>query len=167
MPLVAADMGRQEPVHPATQVGVVRGPGRQVEVIGHQAVGEVAHRDADARLGHHVDERIVVVGLVEDGGSSSHAQNATTCSLLVGHRHLRGIRRVPFPPPGLEDFCGYRHSSVSAPRVGDGHSHVIGGYEQPLAESRVAILAVRLVNCGDPIVHRSGPNLEGSESEIG
>ncbi len=104
MSQVAADMGCQQPVPPAAQVAVVAGPERQLDVIGYRAVGEDAHPDADARLGHHVDERIVVAGPVEDGGSPSHAQGATTRSLHAGHRYPRCTRRVPFPPPVLEGF---------------------------------------------------------------
>jgi hypothetical protein len=104
MSRVAAEMGGQQPGPPAAQVAVVAGPERQANVIGYQAVGEDAHPDADALLGHHVDERIVLVGPVEDGGSPFHAQGATTRSLVAGHRYPRCIRRVRFPPRVLEGF---------------------------------------------------------------
>ena len=69
MPQVAADVRGHQPVHPAAQVAVVAGPQGQVEVVGHQAVGQDAHGRADHGLGHHVDEGIIIVGLVKDGGT--------------------------------------------------------------------------------------------------
>jgi len=44
MALIAADVRGQQPVHPATEVAVSRGPDDQVEMIGHQAEGQHPHR---------------------------------------------------------------------------------------------------------------------------
>ena len=67
---VAADMGGQQPMHPAAEVAVVMRPQRQVEVIGHQAVGEDAQGVTQARLGHHPQERLMVLLFMEDLGTA-------------------------------------------------------------------------------------------------
>ena len=41
--MVAADVGRREPLHPAAEVAVFSRPEDQVEVIGQQAVGQQPH----------------------------------------------------------------------------------------------------------------------------
>ena len=68
-PQVATHVRGHQPVHPAAQVAVLAGPEGQVEVVGHEAVGQDAHRAADTGLGHHVEEGVIIVGLVEDRGS--------------------------------------------------------------------------------------------------
>ena len=45
------------------------GPQDKVEVVGHQAVGEDAHREAFAGQADQLDERRVIVVIVEDGGA--------------------------------------------------------------------------------------------------
>ena len=63
---VAADVGVHEPVHPAAQVAVVMGPYNEVEVVGHEAVGQESHGNAQAGLGEQAEERLVVRVMVED-----------------------------------------------------------------------------------------------------
>ena len=57
-------MRGHQPVHPAAYVPSLRGQ-RQVEVIGHQAIGKNAHRSANTRLRHQVEERVVIVGFMK------------------------------------------------------------------------------------------------------
>ena len=64
-PKVAAHVRGHQPVHPAAYVAVPARPERQVEVIGHQAIGKNAHRSANTRLRHQVEERVVVVGFMK------------------------------------------------------------------------------------------------------
>ena len=64
-PQVAAHVRGHQPMHPAADIAVLARPEREVEMIGHQAVGEDAHRSANARLRHQVEERVVVIGLME------------------------------------------------------------------------------------------------------
>jgi hypothetical protein len=65
----APDMGGQQPVHPAAEIPIVMRPESQVEVVGHQAGGQDAHRDWHGGLGDHVQEGVRVLGLVEDLGA--------------------------------------------------------------------------------------------------
>jgi hypothetical protein len=69
VPQVAADVGGQEPVHPPAQVPVGVRPDGQMEMVGHKAVGQDAHGDAERGFGHHVEEGVVVLGLVKDRGA--------------------------------------------------------------------------------------------------
>jgi hypothetical protein len=66
--LISPDVCGQEPVHPTPQVAIPQGPQRELEVVGHQAVGQDAHRLPEVRLGEGADECLIVVVLVEDGG---------------------------------------------------------------------------------------------------
>ncbi len=70
-PQIPANVGGHQPVHPAAQLAVLAGPDGQVEVVGHEAVGQDAQGRADAGLGHHVNEGLVIVGFVEDGGAGA------------------------------------------------------------------------------------------------
>ncbi len=54
-----------QPVHPAADIAVLARPEGQVEVIGHKAISEDAHRSANTRLGHQVEERVGIVGLLK------------------------------------------------------------------------------------------------------
>jgi hypothetical protein len=54
-------------VDPAAEVSVGPGPERQAGVIGHQAIGHVPHGTPERRLGHHLEERGVIAGFVQDG----------------------------------------------------------------------------------------------------
>jgi hypothetical protein len=69
MPLVAPDMGCQEPVHPAAQVPVAGRPEGQVEMIGHQTIGQHPHGIPEGRLGNDLNERVVIAILVKDLGT--------------------------------------------------------------------------------------------------
>ena len=52
-------------MHPAVEVAVLAWPKREVEVIGHEAVGQDSHRLAQGGFGHHLDQSVVVVGCVK------------------------------------------------------------------------------------------------------
>jgi hypothetical protein len=67
--MITPDMRRQRPLHPAAQVAVVARPKHQVEVIGHDAEGQDAHREPLAGSGQNGDEGFVVLVLVEDFGA--------------------------------------------------------------------------------------------------
>ncbi len=67
-PQVATHVRGHQPVHPAAQFAVLAGPEGKVEVVGHEAVGQDAHRGADTGLGHHIEEGVIIVGLVENRG---------------------------------------------------------------------------------------------------
>jgi hypothetical protein len=75
MSMVAADMGRQQPLHPLAQVAVVMGPQDQVEMIRHPTIAEYAHRQALAGVADQLDKRPIVAVLVEDGGPAVAAVN--------------------------------------------------------------------------------------------
>ncbi len=60
MPLVAPNMGCQEPVHPAAQVPILGRPKGQVEMIGHQTIGQHPHGIPEGRLGNEMKERVVI-----------------------------------------------------------------------------------------------------------
>ena len=51
-------------MHPAAEFAVLAGPKREVEMIGHEAVGQDSHRLAQAGFGHQLDESVVVVGFM-------------------------------------------------------------------------------------------------------
>ena len=66
VPMVAANMSRHEPLHPATQVPVVMGPQEQMKVIAHQAVPCQPHRDMVVSLKEEIDKCRIILILVED-----------------------------------------------------------------------------------------------------
>ena len=67
-PLVATHVRGHQPVHPAAQLAILAGPDGQVEVVGHEAVGQDAHRGADSSLGHHFEEGVIILGSMKDRG---------------------------------------------------------------------------------------------------
>src|SRR5271157_1978360 len=69
MPLVTPDMGCQEPVHPAAQVPILGRPEGQVEMIGHQTIGQHPHGIPEGCLGNDFNERVVIPILVKDLGA--------------------------------------------------------------------------------------------------
>ena len=95
MALIAADVRGQQPVHPATEIAVGRGPDDQVEMIGHQAEGQHPHRHPQAGFRQQIDEGLVAVVLVEYLGSMiASVQDMVTIigsrgSCGAGHLRLR------------------------------------------------------------------------------
>jgi hypothetical protein len=69
MPLLAPDMGCQEPVHPAAQVPVLGRPEGQVEMIGHQTIGQHPHGIPEGGLGNDLNERVAIAIPVKDLGA--------------------------------------------------------------------------------------------------
>jgi hypothetical protein len=57
-----------QPVHPAAQLAILAGPDGQVEVVGHEAVGQDAHRGTDSGLGHHFEEGVIILASMEHRG---------------------------------------------------------------------------------------------------
>src|SRR5271157_1464822 len=64
--LVPTDMGRQQPVNPPADVPIVPGPKNQMEMVGHQAIGQDPHGLPKRCFGDHVEERLKVLVLVEN-----------------------------------------------------------------------------------------------------
>ena len=64
--VVTAHVGVLQPVHPAAEIAVAVRPHRQVEVVGHEAVGQDGHGDLDAGVPDGLEERLVVPVLHED-----------------------------------------------------------------------------------------------------
>src|SRR5262249_52638256 len=68
--VIAADVGGQEPPHPATEGAVRVGAEQQVEGGWAEAVGEQPHRGALAGLPQQFGEGGVVAVAVEDAGAA-------------------------------------------------------------------------------------------------
>ena len=66
---VLTDMRGQQPVHPAAEIAIVIGPQGQMEMIGHQAISQHAHRRALAGLGQEGDEGLVVTVVMKNRGT--------------------------------------------------------------------------------------------------
>jgi hypothetical protein len=66
MAVIAADVGVHQPGHPGAQVAVADRPEDQVEMVGHQAVGQDAHRPSPAGFLDQPGEGGVVGRLVDD-----------------------------------------------------------------------------------------------------
>jgi hypothetical protein len=64
--LVPTDMGRQQPVNPPADVPIVPGPKNQMEMVGHQAIGQDPHGLPKRCFGDRVEERLKVLVLVEN-----------------------------------------------------------------------------------------------------
>ena len=64
--LVSANMGREQPVNPSAEVPVLPRPEDQMEVVGHQAIGQDPHGMPKCRLSDHLKERVKVSILVEN-----------------------------------------------------------------------------------------------------
>ena len=69
MPLVTPDMGCQEPLHPTAPVPILGWPEGQVEMIGHQTIGQHPHGIPEGCLGNDFNERVVIPILVKDLGA--------------------------------------------------------------------------------------------------
>src|SRR5256885_943334 len=70
MLVIASDMGSQEPAHVSAQVAIVEGPERQVKMVGQQAPGQQAHRNAFACLVEQCAKGGEVAVFVKDGLAS-------------------------------------------------------------------------------------------------
>jgi hypothetical protein len=68
--LVAAGVGGEQPVHAGAEVAVAGRPDSEVEVVGHQAKGQEAHREGGHSLGEQANEAVVVSLSVEDLGAA-------------------------------------------------------------------------------------------------
>jgi hypothetical protein len=84
MPLVAADVGGQQPVHPAAEVTVAGWPQRQVEMVVHQAERQHPHGRV-APLEHGRGLRVRSVSRV-----SAFSQLAIALELLAAISHPLG-----------------------------------------------------------------------------
>jgi hypothetical protein len=104
---VAAEVGGQEPVHPTAEVAIGAGPERQMEVIGYEAIGDDQHAHAEGRLGHHLEEGVVVAVSVEDGGARVAA--------------VQDVIAIP----GGRGPSGAGHGKNSLCRVEEGHTDII------------------------------------------
>lgn len=69
MLVVAADMSGEQPHHVGAEIAVVAGPEGEVEMVGHQAIGEQTHGEAFSRLAQQFDEGGEVAVFLEDGAS--------------------------------------------------------------------------------------------------
>ena len=70
MSQLAAGVSGQQPVHPAAQVARVDRPKSQMEVIGHNTVGEQPDRVTKSCFGDQGDKDLVVLRLVKDRGAA-------------------------------------------------------------------------------------------------
>jgi hypothetical protein len=76
---ISADVSSQDSVHPTTLVAIFPRPEGQVEVIGHEEIGQDSHRDANRCLGRDLDEGPLVIGLVKDHRTSVLAIEDMVC----------------------------------------------------------------------------------------
>ena len=88
-------MGVEEPRHPPAQVAIGEGPHDEMEMIGHQAVGEDGHRRFDAGLSDGLEEGEIVAVIEEDIAAIVDAvedlvANAAHCS-PCGPRQADGV----------------------------------------------------------------------------
>jgi hypothetical protein len=67
--MIAADVRRQEPLHPAAQIAILPGPDDQMEMVGHEAVCEHPHPVSREAGLEQIGEGGVVPRLVKDGGA--------------------------------------------------------------------------------------------------
>jgi hypothetical protein len=115
-----------------------------VKVIGHEAVGDDPHGDADRDHGHYLEERLVVAVLMEDGGAGASAVEdvvaVATGGGACGARHgerfkepenrrnysreltditqvLSRITNVPIGPPPLRGRIIYLRRTDAAGRA--------------------------------------------------
>jgi len=65
MPLVAADVGREQPVQPADQVSSSQGPERQMKMVRQHALCQNPHGIPQLRFGQEVDKRVEITIFVE------------------------------------------------------------------------------------------------------
>src|SRR5258705_524570 len=65
MLVIPSHVSRLKPLHPATQIAVTPRPDHQMKVVGHQAVGQHAHRATNLRLVKQPHKRRVVRLLVK------------------------------------------------------------------------------------------------------
>lgn len=85
MPEIAPNVRRHQPLHPPREVAVAVGPQDEVEVVGHQAVGEQSHGQPQTRLADDAEEGLVVLRLVEDLGAGVAAiQDVVAKPALAG-----------------------------------------------------------------------------------
>jgi hypothetical protein len=68
MPLGAADVGREQPVHPAAQVSIPQGPERQMTMVRQHALGQNPHGIPELRFGQEVDKRVEITVFVKNAG---------------------------------------------------------------------------------------------------
>ena len=68
MPLVAADVGREQPVHPAAQVSISQGPERQMKMVRQHAICQNPHGVPQLRFGQEVDKRVEITVFVKNAG---------------------------------------------------------------------------------------------------
>ena len=68
MPLVAADVGREQPVHPAAQVSISQGPERQMKMVRQHAICQNPHGIPQLRFGQEADKRLEITVFVKNAG---------------------------------------------------------------------------------------------------
>ena len=70
MPLVAADVGCEQSVHPAAQVSIPQGPGRQMKMVRQHAICQNPHGIPELRFGQEVDKRFEIRDFRRAAGQS-------------------------------------------------------------------------------------------------
>src|SRR5688572_6283854 len=94
MPQVVSNgMGREKPLHPASDVAILSRSHDQVKVVWHQAHGENRQFDALLSLGHQFQELGVVTWLVKHFGLSIRAVEHVI--VLAGEYAAGRTRHVP------------------------------------------------------------------------
>lgn len=73
MGMPALGMGHRQPSHESGQVAIASGPEDEVEVVGHDAVGQHPHGVARGGVGEDAEEGAIIAVVVEDRGAGDGA----------------------------------------------------------------------------------------------
>jgi hypothetical protein len=71
--MVPADVARREPLHPVAEVAVFSRPEDEVEMVGHEAIGQQPHVASFGFLVEKLHEVGIVAGVVENFGTGISA----------------------------------------------------------------------------------------------
>jgi len=132
MAMIAADVRRQEPLHPPAEIAIARRPEHRMEVLRHQAIAQNPHRESLGRRADQSDEGRIIVDLMKDlrPGIPLVEDLVTVISLrgsgcpLLPFPHACSRRtRSPFaffclPPPPRRTAVVARRRGILDPRTG-------------------------------------------------
>jgi hypothetical protein len=92
---VAADVGGQQPLHPAGEVAIVARPEDKVEVVGHEAVAADPHGQSLAGQWEQIDECLEVGVIVEDASAAITAVDDVVADVSDGSASGAGHAEDP------------------------------------------------------------------------
>ena len=98
VPMVAADMGGEQPLHPAAQVAVAARPEHEVEMVGHQHVAQDSQRQPLVGLRHQFEEGGVVAIFVKHFGPRIAAIEHVVAHPTGGRPRCSGHAGQPTAP---------------------------------------------------------------------